>query len=127
MFDEPLSNLDANLRGQMRTEIAQLHRQHGITTVYVTHDRADELRAAGVCTIGARPEDIELRPGTGASVQRVERLGAESLVHLEVAGVSAPVSVLSTDRSVAFGHPRTLHLPPSKLHRFDLKGQRLAA
>src|SRR6185503_16882552 len=38
LFDEPLSNLDAKLRGQMRTEIARLQRRLGITTVYVTHD-----------------------------------------------------------------------------------------
>ena len=39
LFDEPLSNLDAKLRGQMRTEIARLQKRLGITTVYVTHDQ----------------------------------------------------------------------------------------
>jgi multiple sugar transport system ATP-binding protein len=43
LFDEPLSNLDAKLRGQMRTEIARLQRQLGITTVYVTHDQTEAL------------------------------------------------------------------------------------
>ena len=37
LFDEPLSNLDAALRGQTRIEIAKLHRELGATTVYVTH------------------------------------------------------------------------------------------
>jgi multiple sugar transport system ATP-binding protein len=43
LFDEPLSNLDAKLRGQMRTEIARLQRQLGITTVYVTHDQTEAM------------------------------------------------------------------------------------
>ncbi|WP_448071288.1 ABC transporter ATP-binding protein [Georgenia yuyongxinii] len=43
LFDEPLSNLDAKLRGQMRTEIARLQRNLGITTVYVTHDQTEAM------------------------------------------------------------------------------------
>jgi multiple sugar transport system ATP-binding protein len=39
LFDEPLSNLDAKLRGQMRTEVSRLQNQLGVTTVYVTHDQ----------------------------------------------------------------------------------------
>ena len=43
LFDEPLSNLDAKLRGQMRTEIARLQRNLGTTTVYVTHDQTEAM------------------------------------------------------------------------------------
>jgi multiple sugar transport system ATP-binding protein len=43
LFDEPLSNLDAKLRGQMRTEISRLQRKLGITTVYVTHDQTEAM------------------------------------------------------------------------------------
>ncbi len=43
LFDEPLSNLDAKLRGQMRTEILRLHRRLGVTTVYVTHDQTEAM------------------------------------------------------------------------------------
>ena len=43
LFDEPLSNLDAKLRGQMRTEISQLQKQLGITTIYVTHDQTEAM------------------------------------------------------------------------------------
>ncbi|GMA40517.1 ABC transporter ATP-binding protein [Mobilicoccus caccae] len=43
LFDEPLSNLDAKLRGQMRTEIARMQRRMGITTVYVTHDQTEAM------------------------------------------------------------------------------------
>jgi multiple sugar transport system ATP-binding protein len=43
LFDEPLSNLDAKLRVQMRTEIARLQKRLGITTVYVTHDQTEAM------------------------------------------------------------------------------------
>ena len=43
LFDEPLSNLDAQLRGQMRTEIARLQNRLGVTTVYVTHDQVEAM------------------------------------------------------------------------------------
>jgi multiple sugar transport system ATP-binding protein len=43
LFDEPLSNLDAKLRGQMRSEISRLQKKLGITTVYVTHDQTEAM------------------------------------------------------------------------------------
>jgi multiple sugar transport system ATP-binding protein len=46
LFDEPLSNLDAKLRGQMRFEIARLHRNLGATMIYVTHDQVEAMTLA---------------------------------------------------------------------------------
>ncbi len=46
LFDEPLSNLDAELRTQMRVEIAKLHRDLGVTMVYVTHDQIEAMTLA---------------------------------------------------------------------------------
>ena len=46
LFDEPLSNLDAALRGQMRFEIRRLQQELGITSVYVTHDQAEAMTMA---------------------------------------------------------------------------------
>ena len=46
LFDEPLSNLDAALRGQTRIEIAALHRDLGATTIYVTHDQVEAMTLA---------------------------------------------------------------------------------
>ncbi|HET7411551.1 MAG TPA: sn-glycerol-3-phosphate ABC transporter ATP-binding protein UgpC, partial [Pararhizobium sp.] len=43
LFDEPLSNLDAKLRGQMRVEIKKLHRRLGVTSIYVTHDQVEAM------------------------------------------------------------------------------------
>ncbi|WNQ13125.1 sn-glycerol-3-phosphate ABC transporter ATP-binding protein UgpC [Paenibacillus aurantius] len=48
LLDEPLSNLDAKLRVQMRTEIIKLHKQLGVTTIYVTHDQTEAM------TMGSR-------------------------------------------------------------------------
>ena len=46
LFDEPLSNLDAKLRTQMRAEIKRLHKRLGVTSVYVTHDQVEAMTLA---------------------------------------------------------------------------------
>ncbi len=46
LMDEPLSNLDAKLRVQMRTEIAKLHKRLNATIVYVTHDQTEAMTMA---------------------------------------------------------------------------------
>jgi multiple sugar transport system ATP-binding protein len=52
LFDEPLSNLDAKLRVEMRTEIKQLHRRLGNTVIYVTHDQVEAMTLADrVCVM----------------------------------------------------------------------------
>jgi iron(III) transport system ATP-binding protein len=70
LLDEPLSNLDANLREEMRFEIRRLHEAFGITTLYVTHDQAEAmvisdrvavLNKGRVAQIGT-PEDLFRRP-----------------------------------------------------------------
>src|SRR3989441_13268552 len=43
LMDEPLSNLDAKLRVQMRGELAKLHRRLGVSTIYVTHDQTEAM------------------------------------------------------------------------------------
>jgi len=72
LFDEPLSNLDADLRVRMRYEFARLHQRLGTTTLYVTHDQVEAmtladriivLRGGEVEQIGA-PRDLYERPAT---------------------------------------------------------------
>ena len=46
LLDEPLSNLDAQLRDGTRAELKRLHQQFGITTVYVTHDQTEAMTLA---------------------------------------------------------------------------------
>ena len=43
LMDEPLSNLDAKLRTQMRAEISLLHKEIAVTTIYVTHDQVEAM------------------------------------------------------------------------------------
>jgi ABC-type sugar transport system ATPase subunit len=70
LMDEPLSNLDALLRVQMRTELLRLHRRVGRTTIYVTHDQIEAMTMAdwlvvmrdGVVQQVGRPEDVYSRP-----------------------------------------------------------------
>jgi multiple sugar transport system ATP-binding protein len=70
LFDEPLSNLDALLRSEMRTEIKKLHQRIGATTIYVTHDQVEAMTLAERIVVldGGRimqvgtPEDIYQRP-----------------------------------------------------------------
>lgn len=62
LFDEPLSNLDAELRVEMRVEIARLHRELGATMIYVTHDQVEAMTLADKIVV--------LRAG------RVEQVGA---------------------------------------------------
>jgi sn-glycerol 3-phosphate transport system ATP-binding protein len=70
LLDEPLSNLDAQLRTQMRSEIATLHRRLGITSVYVTHDQVEAMTLGHRIVVlqGGRlqqvgpPADVYARP-----------------------------------------------------------------
>ena len=70
LFDEPLSNLDAQLRNEMRTEIKKLHQRLGATIIYVTHDQVEAMTLAdriAVLSAGhkmqyATPEEIYNRP-----------------------------------------------------------------
>ena len=129
-FDEPLSNLDANLRNQLRLELKKLHRQLNTTMVYVTHDQVEAMTLAdrivvlnkGVVQQVGSPDELYLEPsnlfvagfigspsmnfmrkiepgvvvgvrphqvvlGNGdlkGTVEAIERLGFETLVHLLV-------------------------------------------
>jgi sn-glycerol 3-phosphate transport system ATP-binding protein len=72
LFDEPLSNLDASLRVEMRLEIAKLHNRMKATTVYVTHDQVEAMTLAdriavmnaGVVEQIGTPLDLYRRPGS---------------------------------------------------------------
>ena len=70
LFDEPLSNLDAELRVQMRVEIARLHKELGTTMIYVTHDQTEAMTLAdkivvlrdGIIEQSGRPLDLYDNP-----------------------------------------------------------------
>ena len=90
LLDEPLSNLDAQLRKDMQVELIELHRKIGLTTVLVTHDQDEALsladvvvlmRAGRIEQIGT-PRDIYRRP---ASIFAARFLGAANVIPVEVA------------------------------------------
>jgi iron(III) transport system ATP-binding protein len=99
LLDEPLSNLDANLREEMRFEIRRLHDAFRYTTVYVTHDQSEAMTTADLIAVmnGGKieqlgtPEDIYDRPRSefvarfiGAS--NVLKGRARDATHIEIAG-----------------------------------------
>ena len=88
LMDEPLSNLDAKLRLEMRTEIRRLHQDLGLTTVYVTHDQEEALSLADRLVL--------LRDG------RVEQVGAPEQIYGE------PVSAYAAG---FMGYRNMLELP----------------
>ncbi|MFN4358291.1 ABC transporter ATP-binding protein [Sphingopyxis alaskensis] len=73
LFDEPLSNLDADLRVRMRYEFAKLHRQLGTTTLYVTHDQVEAMTLAD--------RIIVLRDG------RIEQVGSPRMLYERPANI----------------------------------------
>jgi multiple sugar transport system ATP-binding protein len=112
LFDEPLSNLDAKLRGQMRVEIARLQRRLGATTVYVTHDQVEAM------TLGQRV--AVLRRGKLQQVDRPRDL-YDRPVNMFVAGFIGspamnlvPATVEQGGVSLPFAE---VALPPEVLRR----------
>jgi multiple sugar transport system ATP-binding protein len=101
LMDEPLSNLDAKLRVQMRGEIARLQRRLGTTTVYVTHDQTEAM------TLGDRV--VVMRGGVVQQIGRPDEL-YERPANLFVAGFIGspamnffPARLTATGLSLAFG------------------------
>jgi iron(III) transport system ATP-binding protein len=100
LLDEPLSNLDANLREEMRFEVRRLHDEYRYTTVYVTHDQSEAMTTAdliAVMNLGkieqlGSPEDIYDRPRSefvarfigAANILKGKALDRD---HVSVAGV----------------------------------------
>src|SRR6056297_272170 len=72
LFDEPLSNLDAKLRAEMRAQIKRLHKQLGVTSVYVTHDQLEAMTLAdkivclkdGYVAQAGTPHELYRKPRT---------------------------------------------------------------
>lgn len=107
LLDEPLSNLDAKLREQMRLELRNLHRQLRITTVYVTHDQVEALAMSNIVAVMHEgqirqigpPREIYERP---ANRFVADFIGSTNLLPGRVvAGVGAPRRVQTASGPVA--------------------------
>jgi sn-glycerol 3-phosphate transport system ATP-binding protein len=105
-MDEPLSNLDAQLRGEMRREIRALQRRLGITMVYVTHDQTEAmtmadrvvlLRAGRIEQVGS-PEELYARPATAFTAAFI---GAPPMNLLRLNGAGVLTGVRPEDMRLA--------------------------
>ena len=126
LFDEPLSNLDAKLRVEMRTELLKLHRELGATAVYVTHDQEEAMTMgdqivvmeSGVIQQQGTPREIYFRPqnlfvagfiGSPAMNFLEGRLEQGDFVSPHV---RIPLGLQGPDREVILGvRPEDIHLP----------------
>ncbi|MFB0506720.1 MAG: ABC transporter ATP-binding protein [Thermodesulfobacteriota bacterium] len=106
LLDEPLSNLDALLREQMRFEIAQIHKQYGITTVYVTHDQTEAMVISDRIVVLDRgrmmqlgkPVDIYSRP---ANKFVAGFMGTTNFIHGKVADFYDDYMVVTTESGLS--------------------------
>jgi len=129
LFDEPLSNLDAKLRVQMRGELSRLQRQLAITTVYVTHDQEEAMAISDRIAVMCRGAVAQV--GTAEELYRAPRsafvaqfIGRVNLVESRVLGVTgghvavtlwgASLSVPAAD-GYAAGQRLSLVLRPESL------------
>ena len=128
LMDEPLSNLDAKLRVQMRTEIKALHRRLGITFVYVTHDQAEAMTMSdrvavmmeGELVQVATPTDIYTQP---ADIRVGTFIGAPAINLLTgraaKGAVVLPTANLAIDHGLEEGQRVTVGLRPEDLSVVD--------
>ena len=120
LFDEPLSNLDAQLRDEMRTEIKRLHQELGKTMVYVTHDQIEAMTLAdrivllreGLIEQEGAPLDLFERP--------VSKFVARFLGSPPINFISASLFSNGAGLALRFGDGAVFALPPDR--RVDLAG-----
>jgi multiple sugar transport system ATP-binding protein len=148
LFDEPLSNLDAKLRTELRRELKALHQELGATMIYVTHDQVEAMtlatrvavmRGGRIQQIGA-PGEVYARP---ANMFVAGFLGSPSMNFIDGQAVPAPGApaieavlgirpehVALRPGSDAFPGARITLVEPMGAHEvvwLDMQGQRLAA
>jgi len=137
LFDEPLSNLDAKLRVQTRTELSKLHERLQTTFIYVTHDQMEAMTMAtriavlrdGILQQVGTPEDLYFRPGNvfvagfigSPAMNFFDAVvkGTEGQLRLEAAALQvklppekAPPLLPYLDQTVVFGiRPEDIHDP----------------
>jgi multiple sugar transport system ATP-binding protein len=142
LFDEPLSNLDAKLRVEMRTEIKKLYQQLGKTTIYVTHDQVEAMTLAsriavmhqGLVQQFAEPRTVYDRP---ANMFVASFMGSPPMNFLPAkitgSGAASPAVVLAEGngetnqlplaqgiaKSGSDGRPVVLGIRPENLTRYD--------
>ena len=131
LFDEPLSNLDAKLREQMRLEIRTLQQRVGITSLYVTHDQAEAMTLADRIAVMDRGRIAQLGTPREVYEEPVDRLVAAFVGHANFAAGTVRgresdaliVETLGAVRRTSFapgayseGHPVDVMVRPEEVH-----------
>jgi len=152
LLDEPLSNLDANLREEMRFEVRRLHDAYRYTTVYVTHDQSEAMTTADLIAVmnagkieqAGSPEEIYDRPrsefvarfigssnvvkGRGLDGARVDFAGHPLRCTGEkvMAGTQTPVSIRPHDIAISAKQPQQAEnvVPATVVRQVFLGGSR---
>jgi multiple sugar transport system ATP-binding protein len=129
LFDEPLSNLDAQLRAQMRLEIKKLHQRMGTTIIFVTHDQVEAMTMAdrivimkdGYIQQVGTPAEVFHKP---ANIFVAQFIGAPSMNMLAGAaqGGSVTVAGRSIARDTGQTGPVTVGIRPDDLRVTDAQG-----
>jgi lactose/L-arabinose transport system ATP-binding protein len=139
LFDEPLSNLDAELRVEMRVEIARLHKEIGATMVYVTHDQVEAmtladkivvLRAGYIEQVGAPlhlyndPDNKFVAGFIGSPAMNFfegfHAAGTVTVPGLDGETLRAPVSLMDDGPVIVGIRPNKLTIVEGNTHRVDL-------
>jgi iron(III) transport system ATP-binding protein len=102
LLDEPLSNLDALLREQMRFEIGQIHKQAGITTIYVTHDQTEAMVISDRIAVLDKGRIMQLGSPSEVYSKPANRfvagfMGTTNFIHCRVTTVEGDEVVVATD------------------------------
>lgn len=132
LLDEPLSNLDAHLREEMRFEVRRLHDEYRYTTVYVTHDQAEAMTTADRIVVmnhgrieqAGTPEELYDRPNSefvaqflgGSNVLRGQAVDAG---HIQ----TGPLTLRCAHGALAGGQPAAVSI---RHHHIQLSADRLA-
>jgi iron(III) transport system ATP-binding protein len=120
LFDEPLSNLDARLRDQMRTEIHRIHRSQPFTAIYVTHDQIEALalgqriaimRVGGLEQLGT-PEEIYENPATEYVASFIGMSNRVPVEYIDGKWVTSAGPVLGAAETLPWPTPAALRFSP---------------
>ncbi|MGY4167809.1 ABC transporter ATP-binding protein [Bradyrhizobium sp. USDA 4529] len=133
LMDEPLSNLDAKLRVQMRAEIKELHQRLGVTFVYVTHDQAEAMTLSDRVAVMLEGKLLQVAPPQDVYADPDDRRVAEFIGSPKINMLDGVVrdrglidvagSTLSMDADAFPGVPLTIGIRPEALHLVDRGGQ----
>ena len=125
LFDTPANVFVAGFIGSHRMNLVPVAAAQAHLLQQITGQSLAGLRASGVATVGIRPEHVQALGGDVGQVALVERLGVDSLVHLQCAPDAPAFTLLSADRNIALGQRLSVAAAPERLHLFAADGTRL--